>query len=254
MDGLIKINKMTSMEIAEVTGKRHADIMRDIRDEIEKLEAGGIDGECKFALSSYVTDQNKEMPCYELSKEGVLQLAARYDAVVRAKLIEIVTRQEQQSKVPQNFAEALRLAADLEEEKQKILTENAQQKQIIGELRPRADYTDKILKNKGLVTITQIAKDYGMSGQEMNDLLYDLGVQYNQSRQWLLYSRYQAKGYTHSETVDIVRKDGSPGITMHTKWTQRGRLFIYALLKKSGVLPVIAQEQNGNQISLYEEV
>jgi anti-repressor protein len=66
MSNLFQVNKMTSMEIAEVTGKRHADIMRDIRDEIEKLEAGGINGERKFALSSYVTDQNKEMPCYIL--------------------------------------------------------------------------------------------------------------------------------------------------------------------------------------------
>lgn len=98
MSNLITINKMTSMEIAEVTGKQHAHIMRDIRDEIEKLEEGGISGESKFGLSSYITDQNKEMPCYILTKEGVLQLAARYDAVVRAKLIEMAMRNEQINK------------------------------------------------------------------------------------------------------------------------------------------------------------
>ena len=65
--------------------------------------------------------------------------------------------------------------------------ENSQQKQIIGELKPRADYTDMILNNKGLITITQIAKDYGMSGQTFNNLLHKLGVQYKQSDQWLLY-------------------------------------------------------------------
>lgn len=91
---LMSVSTMTSMQIAEVTGKRHADLMRDIRDEIEKLEAGGINGERKFALSSYITEQNKEMPCYILTKEGVLQLAARYDAVVRAKLIELATRED----------------------------------------------------------------------------------------------------------------------------------------------------------------
>lgn len=115
------------------------------------------------------------------------------------------------------------------------------QKQIIGELRPKADYTDRILKNKGLVTITQIAKDYGMSGQAMNSILHDLGVQYKQSGQWLLYRDHQGKGYTHSETVEIIRKDGTPDIKMNTKWTQKGRLFLYDLLKENGVLPVIEQ-------------
>jgi len=114
--------------------------------------------------------------------------------------------------------------------------------QVISELKPKADYTDTILKNKGLVTITQIAKDYGMSGFEMNTILHEQGVQYKQSEQWLLYTKYHDKGYTHSETINIVRKDGRPDITMNTKWTQKGRLFIYALLKKSGILPVIEQK------------
>jgi anti-repressor protein len=115
--------------------------------------------------------------------------------------------------------------------------------QQVHELKPKADYTDIILKNKGLVTITQIAKDYGMSAKEMNDILHDLKIQYKQSGQWLLYSRYHDKGYTHSETVDIVRKDGTPDIKMNTKWTQKGRLFIYDLLKKNGILPVIERNE-----------
>lgn len=121
--------------------------------------------------------------------------------------------------------------------------ENAQQKQIIGELKPRADYTDKILNCKGLVTITQIAKDYGMSGKKMNSLLHDLGVQYKQSEQWLLYAKYHKKGYTHSKTIEITRSDGTPDITMETKWTQKGRLFIYDLLKSNGILPLIEREE-----------
>lgn len=131
-----------------------------------------------------------------------------------------------------------------EREKRKLLeTENAQQKQIIGELKPRADYTDRILSNKGLVTITQIAKDYGMSGRKMNKILEDLHVQYKQSGQWLLYAEYHDKGYTHSKTIDITRKDGTPDVTMETKWTQKGRLFIYELLKSEGILPIIEREQ-----------
>lgn len=127
------------------------------------------------------------------------------------------------------------------EEKKKLQLQNKQKDQLIGELKPKADYTDRILKNKGLVTTTQIAKDYGMSAQEMNKLLHDLKVQYKQSGQWLLYSKYHNKGYTHSETIDIVRSDGTPDITMNTKWTQKGRLFLYNLLKSKNVLPIIEQ-------------
>lgn len=119
--------------------------------------------------------------------------------------------------------------------------ENAQKTQLIGELRPKANYVDMILNNKGLVTITQIAKDYGMSGKRMNSLLNSLGVQYKQSGQWLLYSKYHDLGYTHSKTIDIKRSDGRPDVVMETKWTQKGRLFIYDLLKDNGVYPVIEQ-------------
>jgi len=125
------------------------------------------------------------------------------------------------------------------EEKQQLLLVNQKQQQIIGELKPKADYTDKILKNKGLVTITQIAKDYGMSGTEMNKLLHQLKVQYKQSDQWLLYKEHHGKGYTHSETIDIVRSNGRPDVKMNTKWTQKGRLFLYDLLKENGILPTI---------------
>ena len=141
------------------------------------------------------------------------------------------------------LAKALLVAQSKIKEKQERiekLTEEINVKdQVIGELRPKADYTDNILKNTGTVTITQIAKDYGMSAIEMNRLLNELGVQFKQSDQWLLYKKYHAKGYTHSETVNIVRADGHPDIKMNTKWTQKGRLFIYNLLKENGIVPVI---------------
>ena len=125
--------------------------------------------------------------------------------------------------------------------------EREEKKKLVGkinQLKPKADYTDKILNNKGLVTITQIAKDYGMSGQAMNDLLHDFEVQYKQSGQWMLYAEHQGEGYTHSQTIDITRSDGTPDVVMNTKWTQKGRLFLYDLLKEEGVLPTIEREVN----------
>ncbi len=136
----------------------------------------------------------------------------------------------------------MQLAQQLKDEREKraaLETTVAVQDQQIKELKPKADYTDSILRNKGLVTITQIAKDYGMSGNKLNSMLHEYGVQYLLSGQWLLYSQYQGKGYTHSETVDITHSDGRKDIKMITKWTQKGRLFIYARLKKHGILPMI---------------
>lgn len=138
----------------------------------------------------------------------------------------------------------IQLANQIKAEKEKnrqLETQMAINNQIISELQPKADYTDRILQNKGLVTITQIAKDYGTTGAKMNELLHQLKVQFKQSGQWLLYAKYQDKGYTHSETVDFYHSDGRPDVRMNTKWTQKGRLFLYQLLKKNGVVPVIEQ-------------
>lgn len=129
-----------------------------------------------------------------------------------------------------------------EQAKAKALKEEtARQKQLIGELKPKADYTDKILASKGTVPITAIAKDYGMSGRAMNKVLADLKIIYQMAGQWLLYSRYQAKGYTHSKSFAFNHADGSPDVKMTTEWTQKGRLFLYQKLKKHGILPMIEQ-------------
>uniref|UniRef100_UPI003FEDE57A phage antirepressor KilAC domain-containing protein n=1 Tax=Phocaeicola vulgatus TaxID=821 RepID=UPI003FEDE57A len=145
----------------------------------------------------------------------------------------------------QVFARALKMAdrtiAKLKDSVKSLSTEVNMKNQIIGELKPKADYYDEILNNPGLVTITQIAKDYGMSGKRMNEVLHDLGIQYKQSDQWLLYSKYHGMGYTHSKTVDIVRSDGRPDVKMNTKWSQKGRIFLYETLKENGILPVIEQ-------------
>lgn len=145
----------------------------------------------------------------------------------------------------QVFARALKMAdqtiAKLKDSVKSLSTEVNMKNQIIGELKPKADYYDEILNNPGLVTITQIAKDYGMSGKRMNEVLHDLGIQYKQSDQWLLYSKYHGMGYTHSKTVDIARSDGRPDVKMNTMWSQKGRIFLYETLKENGILPVIEQ-------------
>ena len=132
----------------------------------------------------------------------------------------------------ENPAERARRWAEEYEEKQQLAL-------TVEKLKPKADYTDTVLKSKGLLIITQISKDYGMSGQKLNSLLHAFGVQYKQSGQWLLYSKYHGKGYAQSETIEFKRSDGSPDTKLETKWTQKGRLFIYARLKANGILPII---------------
>jgi prophage antirepressor-like protein len=136
----------------------------------------------------------------------------------------------------------IRLFTEYKEAKErakKLVLENAKHKQIIGELQPKASYYDLILQNKSLVPITKIAKDYGMSGQAMNKLLHELGVQYKMGNTWLLYQDYADQGYTQSKTHTI---DAEKSV-MHTYWTQKGRLFLYDLLKyERGLLPTIERK------------
>ena len=89
---LATVTQMTSLEVAEITGKEHKSILRDIRDEIEKLESQRIFTEHIFVPSEYQDRTGRTLPMYILTREGVLQLAARYDAVVRFKLIEKVSQ------------------------------------------------------------------------------------------------------------------------------------------------------------------
>ena len=139
----------------------------------------------------------------------------------------------------------IRLATELKEEKEKRMAleiDNNIKTQQIGELKPKADYVDKILKSKSLMNVSQIAKDYGMSAIKFNSILHELKVQYKQAEQWLLYSKYHHKGYTHSETYSFTNSDGYTRTTLTTKWTNKGRLFLYELLKNNGYLPLIEME------------
>ena len=146
-----------------------------------------------------------------------------------------------QNKLPQNFAEALRAYADEVEKNEQLKVELKTKDIIIAEYEPKVSYYDEILSSKDTITITQIAKDYGMSAISMNRLLHDLGIQFKQSGQWMLYQKYAEMGYTKSKTVPIVYSNGEHGNKINTQWTQKGRLFLYELLKKDNVLPLIEQ-------------
>lgn len=136
-----------------------------------------------------------------------------------------------------------------ERDRNKALSETvAVQNQQIVEMKPKASYYDVVLNCKDLVAISVIAKDYGWSANRMNRYLHDKGVQFKQSAIWLLYQKYAEKGYTSTKTHSYPGNDGSIHTKVHTYWTQKGRLFIYSLMKEDGYFPLIEQEDGyGNR-------
>lgn len=244
MDSLVKINIRTvsdefladSREVANNFGKRHDHVLRDI----DNLKDAPNFGEMFYEMQ--VPDSYGRLQrAFNMNRDGFSLLAMGFtgrDALEwKVKYISAFNAMEKAWNTPEQiFARALKMA---DAKIQNLQSEVNVKNQIIGELKPKADYVDRILQNKGLVTITQIAKDYGMSGRGMNERLHDLGIQYKQSDQWLLYAPYQKCGYTHSDTIDITRSDGRSDVKMNTKWTQKGRLFLYEKLKTAGIYPVI---------------
>lgn len=121
--------------------------------------------------------------------------------------------------------------------------ENAVQKQQLSEMKPKASYYDTVLNCKDAVSVTEIAKDYGKSAKWLNEYLHEKGIQYKQGdRIWILYQNYAVKGYTSTKTHTFLGKDGETHTKVHTYWTQKGRLFIYDLLKADGILPTMEME------------
>jgi len=132
----------------------------------------------------------------------------------------------------------------LKEERQLRLQaqeEVAQKNQIIQELQPKATYYDLILQTKDMLTTTQIAQDYGMSANKFNQILKQVGIQRKVNGQWILYTKYQGKGYIASRTFDYVGKDNKVHSKITTVWTQLGRRFLYEKLKDNDIYPLIEQ-------------
>ncbi len=132
---------------------------------------------------------------------------------------------------PENLIEILHALADEQKRNTDLSVENAY-------LSVKAKYYDEILNSKNNVPVTQIAKDYGMSAIAFNKMLHEYGIQYPVRNSWVLYAEYANLGYTQSKTYKYAENKAS----MHTCWTQRGRLFLYEFLRERGVLPMCERE------------
>ena len=138
---------------------------------------------------------------------------------------------------------------ELEQKNQSLEKDNAEKDKKIVEMVPKVRYVDLILQSKSTVCITQIAQDYGMTAIQFNKQLNDIGIQHKVGKQWILYRKYLDQGYVQSETIKIDRR-GIPDTVMNTKWTQKGRLFLYNELKKHGIVPVIERTMVGQDMEV----
>lgn len=232
---------VSSRVVAEEIGRQHQHVRRDLE---KILMSPNVDA--LIFESEYKDSRGRSQKEYLLTKDGFTLYMFNIQGHNDFKMNYINKFNEMEShlqnRLPVTYKEALLQLIETVEQNEKLQLDNQVQSQRIGELEPKATYYDLVLQNKSLVTVGQIAKDYGMSAQALNKLLHELKVQYKQSGQWLLYSSLHDRGYTHSSTTEIEHKDGSTSVRMNTKWTQKGRLFIYDLLKKNSVLPIIERE------------
>ena len=248
---------MSSLEIAKLTGKPHNDVMKAIR----AMEPGW-EKVCqgKFSLTSRKVAQpnggERDVPCYELTKTECLYVATKFNDEARAKLV--IRWEELEKKARANMlqlpdftnpAEAARAWAQEYEQKTTLMIENKRlEEENIQlavenqELKNDKNYLDLIMRSKALLTVSQIAQDYGMSGKALNKKLADMGIQYSINGQWILYARYKDCGYVSSRSIDITRSDGRPDVVLHTEWTQAGRRFLYEELKKRGIIPMLERD------------
>lgn len=241
-----KKQTMTSLQIAEITGKRHDAILRDIRNLLEQ----GVTAH-NFVVSEYKDSTGRTLPCYELTKKGCLILASGYNPLLREKIIDRWAELETAValNVPQTYSQALMLAAkqaeQIEEQQRMLIAQSAvitEQTEAISQMQPKVDYCDIILKSPSTVLVKQIAQDYGMTANKLNKTLAEMKIQYKRGKQWILYGKYVAEGYVQSTTEPFNNSKNGYTYTL-TKWTQKGRIFLYNELKKRNILPLIEKAQ-----------
>mgnify|MGYP000505133293 FL=1 len=214
-------------DVAEILGySKPRNAISTHVDEEDKQDApiqGDLGGKQKMTIIN-------ESGLYSLILKSKLPNAKKFKRWVTSEVLPTIRKTGSYTNVPQSFAQALRLAADLEEKNQLL-------EQQIAEYEPKISYLDMILSSTDTVATSQIAADYGMSAIALNKLLNELGIQHKVSGQWILYRKHMNQGYTKSHTSEIPKADGGVKVVMNTKWTQKGRVFIYNLLTAEGYYP-----------------
>lgn len=228
---------VSSRVVADELGKRHDHVKRDLENILLSPNVGTL-----IIPSEYKDSRGRTQKEYLLTKDGFTLYMFNIQGHNDFKMAYINRFNEMERQLSQPVASYMiddpvkRAEKWIEEQKEKerLLEQNSIQQQQIGELKPKADYVDEILKSPGTMTITQIAADYGLSAQKLNKLLHQARLQRRVGKQWVLYTEHMNKGYTKSHTIEIVRSDGRPDTQPQTRWTQKGRLKIHEIMTDFG--------------------
>ena len=217
--------------------KNHKDVVSRLNpkgvDTADTLTNGGVQ------KMTYINDSNLYKTIFQSRKEE----AEQFTEWVTSEVLPTIRKHgayatpETIEQMISNPDFAIQLLTELKNEREKVSLLSA----TVKEYEPKASYYDKILKSKSLMNTTVIAQDYGMSAVAFNSKLHELRIQHKVGGQWILYSEHQGYGYVHSETFEFEGMDGNTRVKMTTKWTQKGRLFLYEKLKANGILPTIEQ-------------
>lgn len=241
-----------SLIVAETFRKEHKHVMRDIRD----LECSEEFSQSNFGLCQYQASNGQTYDKYLITQDGFAFLVMGYTGKEAARFKEmyisefnrmrneLMTADKPSYMIDDPISRAQKWI-DERKEYNKLETEKLMLEQRVKEYEPKVSYLDTILLSKDTVAITQIAKDYGLSGQALNQVLHEEKVQYKLGGQWLLYHKYQDKGFTKSQTIDVLHNSGDRTVKMNTKWTQKGRLFIHEILSNRGIVPYMDRQHQG---------
>lgn len=100
-------------------------------------------------------------------------------------------------------------------------------------LKPKAEYTDRVLQSDNTYTMTQMAKELGFrSVGAFMVVLKNKRIAFKQSGQWMLYSNHSSRGYTKTKTSHFTHSDGRVGTNTYTTWTEKGRMFLHDIFDK----------------------
>lgn len=248
MNNLTIINQnnqllVRSTEVAELVGKEHSHLMRDIRGYVEVLKKSHnpkLDSENFFIESTYINTRNQTQPCYLLTRKGCDMVANKMTGekgiIFTATYVSRFEEMEKQLKnnLPTTYKEALLQLVQQVEENEKLQLENQELEIYIEETKPKVKYADEILLSDGAVLVTNIAADYGMSARTLNKILEEERIQRKSRGQWILYKNYMGHGYTKSETEMHGGKARS-----QTLWTQKGRMLIHEVLSRRGIRALV---------------
>lgn len=228
---------VSSRVVANELERRHDHVKRDLENILISPNVGAL-----IIPSEYKDSRGRNQKEYLLTKDGFTLYMFNIQGHNDFKMAYINKFNEMERQLSHPIASYMiedpvkRAEKWIEEqkEKEKLLEQNSIQQQQIGELKPKADYVDEILKSPGTMTITQIAADYGLSAQKLNKLLHQARLQRRVGKQWVLYTEHMNRGYTKSHTIEIVRSDGRPDTQPQTRWTQKGRLKIHEIMTDFG--------------------